>query len=356
MEPKGSRLGTSLLVPSVQELAKDQHHLNNIIPSRYIRDDQVITPASNSQLPQVPIIDMQKLASEEDSVELQKLHLACKDWGFFQIINHGVDFSLLERVKKETQEFFKLPIEDKQKFWQTSEDVEGFGQAFVVSEDQKLDWADIFFLLTLPHHIRKPHLFPNLPLPFRDTLEAYSEELKNTALKTLVYIAKALKMESKEMTELFEEAGMQSMRMNYYPPCPQPEQVIGLTPHSDAVGITFLLELNQVHGLQIRKDDTWIPIIPLPNAFIVNIGEIIEIVTNGEYKSIEHRATINSEKERLSIATFLSPNLDGELGPAPSLLAPETPPKFTRVKVAEFFKNLFSRELKRKTNLEQYYI
>jgi len=84
-----------------------------------------------------------------------------------QIINHGVDSTLLERVKKQTQDFFKLPIEEKQKFWQTSEDVEGFGQAFVVSEDQKLDWADIFFLLTLPHHIRKPHLFPNLPLPFR---------------------------------------------------------------------------------------------------------------------------------------------------------------------------------------------
>jgi len=96
-------------------------------------------------------------------------------------------------------------------------------------------------------------------------------------MKTLVYIAKALKMETKDVTELFEEAGMQSMRMNYYPPCPQPEQVIGLTPHSDAVGITFLLELNEVHGLQIRKDGIWIPVVPLPDAFIVNIGEILEV-------------------------------------------------------------------------------
>lgn len=78
------------------------------------------------------------------------------------------------------------------------------------------------------------------------------------------------------MIVLFEE-GMQSMRMNYYPPCPQPDQVIGLTPHSDAVGITFLLELNGVEGLQIRKDDIWIPVKPLPNAFVVNIGEILEV-------------------------------------------------------------------------------
>ncbi|KAI7736963.1 hypothetical protein M8C21_003640 [Ambrosia artemisiifolia] len=189
----------------------------------------------------------------------------------------------------------------------------------------------------------------------RDILEEYSREIMNTAKRTLMYISKALKMETKDLMLLFED-GMQSMRMNYYPPCPQPEQVIGLTPHSDAVGITFLLELNEVHGLQIRKDGIWFPIIPLPNAFVVNIGEILEIVTNGQYKSIEHRATVNSKTERLSIATFISPNMDGEIGPAPSLVTPETPPKFTRVAVHDFFKNLFSKELNRKTNLEQYYI
>ncbi|KAI3686870.1 hypothetical protein L1987_80559 [Smallanthus sonchifolius] len=355
MEPMGTRLGASLLVPSVQELAKE--HLINI-PPRYVHPDQEpqVLPRLPSSLHEVPVIDMERLASE-DSVndELEKLHLACKDWGFFQIINHGVSCSLVNRVKEETQNFFNLPIEEKQKFWQTADDVEGFGQAFVISEEQKLDWADIFFLFTLPHHIRKPHLFPNLPLPFRDTLEAYSRELKNIAIKTLYYIANALKMDTKDLMVLFEEA-MQSMRMNYYPPCPQPEHAIGLTPHSDAVGITFLLELNEVQGLQIRKDGIWIPVVPLPNAFIVNIGEILEIVTNGRYKSIEHRAIVNSERERLSIATFLTPNLDGELGPAPSLITPETPPKFTRVTVADYLKNLFSRELKRKTNLEQYYI
>lgn len=80
------------------------------------------------------------------------------------------------------------------------------------------------------------------------------------------------------MITLFKE-GMQAMRMNYYPPCPQPEQVIGLTPHSDAVGITILLQLNEVEGLQIKKDGIWIPIKPLPNAFIVNIGDILEVIS-----------------------------------------------------------------------------
>ncbi|XP_071702171.1 protein SRG1-like [Rutidosis leptorrhynchoides] len=355
MEAKGTGFGGSLLVPSVQELVKEPIIE---VPPRYVRHDQDprVVSCPPSSLPQVPIIDMERLSSEQylAEVELEKLNVACKDWGFFQMINHGISCSLLEKVKKETQEFFKLPMEDKKKFWQTTEDVEGFGQAFVVSEEQKLDWSDIFYLITLPHNIRKPHLFPNLPLPFRDTLEIYSRELKNVALKTLLYIAKALKTEAKDMIVLFED-GMQAMRMNYYPPCPQPEQVIGLTPHSDAVGITFLLELNEVEGLQIKKDEIWIPVRPLPKAFIVNIGEILEIVTNGQYKSVEHRAVVNSEKERLSIATFLNPNLEGDLGPAPSLITPETPAKLKRVATVDFFKNLFSKELKRKTNVEQYY-
>nr|GFA41390.1 protein SRG1-like [Tanacetum cinerariifolium] len=82
-------------------------------------------------------------------------------------------------------------------------------------------------------------------------------------------------MEVEDMNVLFDE-GMQSMRMNYYPPCPQPEKVIGLSPHSDPLGINFLLQISDVEGLQIRKDGIWIPVKPLPNAFIVNIGDVLE--------------------------------------------------------------------------------
>jgi len=68
------------------------------------------------------------------------------------------------------------------------------------------------------------------------------------------------------------------MRMNYYPPCPQPDKVIGLTPHSDSTGLTILLQLNQVEGLLIRKNGLWVPVNPFPNAFIVNVGDILEVI------------------------------------------------------------------------------
>jgi isopenicillin N synthase-like dioxygenase len=95
-------------------------------------------------------------------------------------------------------------------------------------------------------------------------------------MKILKLMAKAIGMEYNYMKNLFED-GRQSIRMNYYPPCLQPELVIGLSPHSDATGLTILLQLNEIDGLQIRKDGTWIPVIPFPNAFVVNIGDILEV-------------------------------------------------------------------------------
>ena len=347
-QSKLERLGRSLLVPCVQELAKESLAM---VPARYVRPDQDPPFTSyTTSCPDVPILDMENLLSG-NQMELKKLDSACKEWGFFQLTDHGVSSSLLDKVKLEIQEFFNFPAEEKKKFWQDPGDVEGFGQAFVVSEEQKLDWGDIFFLTTLPTHLRKPHLFPKLLLPFRDTLEVYAIELKRLAVKILDCIAKVLKMKVEEMMELFEE-GMQSMRMNYYPPCPQPEQVIGLTPHSDAVGLTILLQINEMEGLQIKKDGMWVPVKPLPETFVINVGDVLEIVTNGAYRSIEHRAVVNSTKERMSIATFYSPRLDGKMGPAPSLITSRTPALYRTIGVAEYYQGLFARELHGKSYLD----
>ncbi|KAK6124120.1 hypothetical protein DH2020_042146 [Rehmannia glutinosa] len=352
MESNLTKLGSSLKVPIVQELAKDKLET---VPSRYIRldHDNHHLRSNLSSLPEIPIIDMQNLF-DPDSMdsELDKLHKACQEWGFFHVINHGVDSEVIEIMKLEIQEFFNLPIEEKNKFSQEAGDIEGYGQAFVVSEEQKLDWADMFYIVTLPTHLRKPHLIPKLPAKFRDAIESYGAELKVLGMKILNQMTKALNMKSEEIKTLFELEGMQSMRMNYYPPCPQPELVTGVCPHSDAGGLTILLQINEMEGLQIKKDGIWIPVSPLPGAFVVNIGDTLEILTNGTYRSIEHRATVNPTKERLSIATFLTPKSDGELGPSPSLISPENPPKFKRIGMADYLRGLFSRELKGKSYLD----
>ncbi|KAL3739745.1 hypothetical protein ACJRO7_021076 [Eucalyptus globulus] len=334
------KLGSSLLVPCVQELAKEAI---TEVPPRYVRTDQdhpFMRDDHGSLLLQVPVIDMNKLSSSHEDLvesELEKLHVACRDWGFFQLINHGVSCTLVEEVKLGIQEFFKLPMEEKRKFWQKG-DVESFGQMFVGSEEQKLDWADHFFMASHPRHLRKPHLFPMLPSP--EVLDECTSELRDFVMKILLLMAKALQMESKDMIELFDE-GRQALRKNYFPPCPRPELVTGLTPHSDSTGLTILLQVNEMEGLQVRKEGKWVSVKPLPNVFVVNVGDILE-----------HRVMVNSMKERLSIAAFHSPKLEGECGPTPSLITLEKLALFRRIGMADYLRGLFSHELQGKSYLD----
>ncbi|GMH19422.1 hypothetical protein Nepgr_021263 [Nepenthes gracilis] len=324
------------------------------VPSRYVQSDLEDPPRklTDSPLPEFPVMDMQKLSSPDvDDSELERLNQICYDWGFFQLINHGVPYSLMEKVQKELQEFFNLSKEEKDKYRQPSGEIEGLGQLFIKSEDQKLDWADMLYMVTLPANLRKPYLLPEFPPLFREALETYSAELRTLALRLLTCMAKALKMDYNNMRAQFEE-GKQEMRMNYYPPCPEPDRVMGLTAHSDAAGLTILFQANDVEGLQVKKDGRWVSVKPLPNAFIVNIGDILEIMTNGKYRSIDHRGTVNPEKERLSIATFYSPRPDGEVGPAPSLISPQTPAIFKRVMVNDYYNGYFSRKLDGKSYLD----
>ncbi|KEH17522.1 putative thebaine 6-O-demethylase [Medicago truncatula] len=243
------------------------------------------------------------------------------------------------------------PVEEKKKLWQTPEDIEGFGQLFVVSENQKLEWADLFFTTTLPSYARNPRLFPNIPQPFRDNLETYCLELKKVCITIITHMTKALKVEPKEMLEFFDDL-TQATRMNYYPPCPQPENVIGLNPHSDADCLTILLQANDIEGLQIRKDGQWISVKPLAGAFVVNIGDMLEILTNGIYRSIEHRATVNSEKARISIAAFHRPQMSKVIGPTQKLVTPERPALFKTITVEDYYKAFFSRKLQGKSCID----
>ncbi|CAJ2648256.1 unnamed protein product [Trifolium pratense] len=334
-----------VLAPSVQELAKQGI---TKVPEQYLQLNQ--DPVLVSNTISLPIIDLSILLCE-DSIELEKLDKACKEWGFFQIINHGVDPLLVENVKIGTEQFFNLPMEEKKKFWQTTQDMEGFGQVYVALEEEKLRWGDMFFIKTLPFHRRHPHLIPLIPQPYRDNLESYYLELKKLNDKIIEFMSKALKINPNELLELFEE-GRQAVKTGYYPPCPQPEKVIGLNPHSDGSAITILLQVNEIQGLQIKIDGMWIPINPLSNAFVVNVGDALEIITNGIYRSIEHRVMVNSEKERMSIATFHNLRNGGNVGPISSLVTPERPALFKTITAEDFLSGYLSSKIKGKSFLD----
>lgn len=87
-----------------------------------------------------------------------------------QVINHGINIEVVEDVKRGAEELFNLSMEEKKKLWKKEGDMEGFGQMIAKPKE---DWVDGFYILTLPSYSRNPHLFPNLPLPFRCSLISF---------------------------------------------------------------------------------------------------------------------------------------------------------------------------------------
>ncbi|GAV78254.1 2OG-FeII_Oxy domain-containing protein/DIOX_N domain-containing protein [Cephalotus follicularis] len=335
----------SLPVPSVQELAIQRP---DTVPSRYIRDDldhinTVDVDHHHSSIP-VPLIDMTKLVNPDSQPqELQNLHSACKDWGIFQIINHGISDESLRNMRKRTQEFFELPLEEKKRWAQKPGSLEGYGQAFVISYEQKLDWNDMLFLKTLPIQARKMNFWPEQPQHFRETLESYSEDMRRVAVSLTRFMAMALKLEAEEFFKPFQE-GRYETRMTCYPPCPEPERVIGMVPHSDNSGITLLLECGDMPGLQVLKDGKWVFVEPIDGAIVANTGQIIEIISNGIYKAPEHRAVVNRWKERLSIVTFCYPSSSLNVGPAKDLIKSGSPPLYKTLTHEEYMHRFYNQK------------
>ncbi|KAI7738554.1 hypothetical protein M8C21_015832, partial [Ambrosia artemisiifolia] len=339
----------------VQELAKELK-LDHV-PKLYIQENREPTFVCNHSLPlpSIPVIDMNDFNNtlESDSEPLKNLRSVCREWGIFQLVNHGVDKLLIKKMKEEVVNFFNMPLEEKLRYKLMAGDYQGYGQTILHKLDQKVDWADRFYMITNPVHRRKSNLLPEFPPVLRDTMENYLRELQKLAMYLFGLTGQAVKIDKQEMIDVFED-GMQSVRMTYYPPCPQPDLVIGLTPHSDAAGITILLQVNEVEGLEVKKDGVWIPVNFLPDAFVVNIGDILEIMSNGVYNSIEHRATVNATKERMSLAMFFNPKLEADVGPAKSLTTNTSdPPLYKTLVMEQYLKDFFSRKLNGKTFLER---
>ncbi|KAJ3680597.1 hypothetical protein LUZ60_016875 [Juncus effusus] len=343
--------GNSLPVPNVQALSNSLNGSSQI-PERYImpkanRPESFICRAAT----ELPIVDLSRLDDPEFYyAEAAKLDSACKEWGFFQLVNHGISVELINQLKADVTEFFNLPLEEKKAYKQQHGDLQGYGQAFVQSDEQKLDWADILYLMSRPISVRKMNFWPTSPSTFRDTVDQYSLELGRVAKCLFQYIAKNLGVAPEMFIELFKDQS-QSLRFNYYPPCAKADEVIGLSPHSDPNAVTLLIQINDVQGLQIRKDGEWIAVNAIPGALIVNVGDTIEVLSNGIYKSIEHRGTINPEHARMSLAAFHGLDQHSTLQPLPEIVG-DGKMNFKTVGYQEFMKMFFAAKLDGKSLLD----
>ncbi|KAI3790322.1 hypothetical protein L2E82_03281 [Cichorium intybus] len=285
----------------------------------------------------VPIIDISCLLSsskqDDQETELAKLRSALSTWGCFQAVNHGLSDSYLDNVRQVIKQFFDLPLKEKQKYFRETGSVEGYGNDMTYSENQSQDWCDRLFLRILPEDQRKLRFWPENPSNLRETIDDYTNKIKSISFVIFEAMAKSLDLEKNSFSKYFmEERDVLQGRFILYPPCPVPEQVFGLKAHSDRSGITLLLQDPGVEGLQVLNDGEWYMVPVIRDAIFVNLGDQMQIMSNGIFKSPVHRVVTNKEKGRISVAMFTEPEPTKEISPVDVLVDEKRPRVYKTVK------------------------
>ncbi|KAK9276284.1 hypothetical protein L1049_005815 [Liquidambar formosana] len=290
------------------------------IPKEYVRTQEELTSITNifeeekkAEGPQVPTIDLKDIDSEDKLVReksREELKEAAVEWGVMHLVNHGIDDDLLERVKKAGEAFFNLPLEEKEKYAndQESGKIAGYGSKLANNASGQLEWEDYFFHLIFPEDKRDMSIWPKSPSDYIKATSEYAKLLRGLATKILSILSLGLGLDEGRLEK--EVGGMEElllqMKINYYPKCPQPELALGVEAHTDVSALTFILH-NMVPGLQLFYQGKWVTAKCVPNSIIMHVGDTIEILSNGKYKSILHRGLVNKEKVRISWAVFCEP-------------------------------------------------
>ncbi|XP_057475603.1 jasmonate-induced oxygenase 2-like [Actinidia eriantha] len=312
------------------------------IPDRYIKPPQDRPATDTPELTNIniPLINLSGLYAGDCGLRattLAQISEACREWGFFQVVDHGVSPGLMDQARDVWREFFHLPMEIKQSYANSPKTYEGYGSRLGVQKGAILDWSDYYFLHYLPGTLKDHKKWPEMPPSLRSVVEEYMDQLVKLSGRLMEAFSINLGLEEEYLQNAFggEDIGA-CMRINFYPKCPQPDLTLGLSSHSDPGGLTLLLPDEHVAGLQVRRNNGWITVKPAPHAFIVNIGDQIQVLSNAIYKSVEHRVIVNSGKERTSLAFFYNPKSDLLIQPAKELITPETPALYLAMTFDEY--------------------
>ncbi|KAK1379861.1 1-aminocyclopropane-1-carboxylate oxidase-like [Heracleum sosnowskyi] len=266
----------------------------------------------------IPIIDLKgldkDLASHQEIVD--KVRCASETFGFFQVVNHGIPVNVLIKT----------------------------------ANAAAANWRDTFYCFMAP----TPPRLEELPAPCRDIQMEYSKQVMKLGVTLFELLSEALGLETNHLRDMECDEGL-VFACHCYPPCPQPELTLGATKHTDDGFLTVLLQ-DQIGGLQILHQDHWIDVLPSPGALIVNIGDLLQLITNDRFKSVEHRVVANHVGPRVSVACFFStslmPSTKSKLyGPIKELVSEDNPPKYKEITVQDFASYSFSKGLDGKSRL-----
>lgn len=289
----------------------------------------------------LPVVDLSRLrVPSERGVVLRTLDAACREYGFFQVVNHGVGGEVVGGMLDVARRFFELPQPERERYM--SADVRApvrYGTSFNQVRDAVLCWRDFLKLACMPL-AAVVESWPTSPADLREVASRYAEANQRVFMEVMEAALEALGVGGGGVMEDLA-AGTQMMTVNCYPECPQPELTLGMPPHSDYGFLTLVLQ-DEVAGLQVMHAGEWLTVDPLPGSFVVNVGDHLEILSNGRYRSVLHRVKVNSRRLRVSVASFHSVAPERVVSPAPELIDDRHPRRYMDTDLATFLAYLAS--------------
>lgn len=304
----------------------------------------------------VPVIDIAPLVSPGDRRQrpVAAIGAACRDWGFYQITGHGLNAELIDRVWRETQRFFALPIDAKRAVSRSKDNARGWYNRELTKNTR--DMKEVFDF----GHKPCPDLpdddpanwtrdgfnqWPDATLcpAFRATMWEYFQACETVALALLEALGESLGVSRDRLTRDFDGRHTSLLRLNYYPrhdPLHSDQLArasghLGVHHHTDAGALTLLLQ-DEVGGLEVCRSGEWIEVEPLAGALVINIGDIVQVWSNDLYRAPVHRVRASRDRDRYSLPFFYNPSYETDYAPLESLTDAESPPRYRPINWGEF--------------------
>ncbi|KAK4278555.1 hypothetical protein QN277_016389 [Acacia crassicarpa] len=275
---------------------------------------------SNSDPVPIPVIDLQCLNNDDDDGVLRKLDEACREWGIFRLVNHGVPVALMAELEDLTKRLFSISFETKKTSCEGSPVSYFWGTPALTPSGTALSGGHRKINLVEGFHLPLSQLsefHPQLPLlqSFRVAMIGYGEHVSRIATSLFKAMAKKLddevKIIEKARQYVSEKTGY--IRVYRYPRSPNHHLLHhnngewGMEPHTDSSVLSILNYHTQDSSLELLHNDQWLPLLSIPNTLVVNIGDIMQAISDDRYKSALHRVRISQEKERISVCYFVFP-------------------------------------------------
>ena len=301
----------------------------------------------NSAVGEVPVIDVEAVFADSSSNDalraIEQIADACRSWGFFQVVNHGISAAQIDEVWRQTHALFALPIDEKLQIVRDRQSPWGFYNNELTKNQRDKKEVFDFTREGIDPIYGQQNRWPARPAEFRPTMMAYLDACTELSLNLLEAFCRGLDLPAKFMHKDFDGNHTGFVRLNYYPVDDPMAQIggeqstadLGVHHHTDAGALTVLLQ-DEVSGLQVFRDGYWYDIPIVDGAMVINTGDMMQVWSNDIYKAAIHRVLAMNARDRYSIPFFFNPAADCTVSPLPSVISDQRPCRYRPIEWGSF--------------------